>query len=307
VGISKRTAFLVFWRDTIWIAVSVLGLAITLFIFATLSDKREQSRVELAEKLRLQSDILQEQVSELQITRTDLLQHAKELAESNADLEQVAYVASHDLQTPIRNIISYSQLLKKRYGGKLDTDADDFINYIVDYSSQMKRLIESIFSYFRVGSNSSNVSAVKSESALKEAIDNLSSEINELSAIVFVGEMPVVLAQQALLVSIFQNLLGNALRYRAPDRAPRLSITTALLSTGLWRFDIADNGIGIGSEYHEKIFEIFQRLNPTIAPEGTGIGLTMCRRIVRRFGGEMWVDSIPGTGSTFSFTLRDVN
>jgi signal transduction histidine kinase len=307
VGISKRTAFSVFWRDTIWIAVSVLGLAITLFIFATLSDKREHSRAELSEKLRLQSDILQEQVSELQIARTDLQQHTRELAETNADLEQVAYVASHDLQTPVRNIISYSQLLKKRYGGQLDADADDFIHYIVDYSGQMKRLIGSVLEYIRIGSNRNDVSVVNSGSALKEAIDNLSPEINELSAIVFAGEMPSVLAKQGLLVSIFQNLLGNALRYRAPDRLPQLSITATFVPTGLWQFDISDNGIGIGSEYHGKIFEIFQRLNPAISPEGTGVGLTMCRRIVRQFGGEMWLESSPGQGSTFSFTLRDGN
>jgi len=227
------------------------------------------------------------------------------LARSNADLEQFAYVASHDLQTPLRNIIRYSQLLDRRYKGRLDQDADDFINFIVGSGKQMVQLIDDLLAFSRVSGHAKSLGPIPAGEALSEAMDNLREVIDEAGAEIVIGDLPTVLADRSQLVSLFQNLIGNGLKYRAPDRRSLLSVTAERVSSEYWRFAIADNGIGIEPQYHEKIFEIFQRLNPAAETKGTGIGLTLCRRIVHRFGGSIWLDSTPGAGTTFFFTLRD--
>jgi PAS domain S-box-containing protein len=229
----------------------------------------------------------------------------EKLEQSNADLEQFAYVASHDLQTPLRNIVSYSQMLEHRYKGRIDADADDFISFIVDSGKQMTQLLTDILNYSRITSQAQPLHPTEARDAVTHALKNLSLDLENTKTEVAVGPLPRVMADRSHLVSLFQNLLGNAIKYRSPDTCPQLCVTAEPAEPGWWRFAVRDNGIGIEPQYHEKIFEIFQRLNPATETEGTGIGLTLCRRIVHRFGGSIWVESAPGQGTTFFFTLRD--
>ncbi|OAN48067.1 PAS domain-containing sensor histidine kinase [Paramagnetospirillum marisnigri] len=228
----------------------------------------------------------------------------RDLDASNRELEQFAYVASHDLQTPLRNIVSYAQLLERRYKNRLDQDADDFIGFIVDNSKRMTCLIGDLLEYSRVSNQSAPWQPCSAAEAMALAIDNLTAEIKDSGAEISVGQLPVVMGEPTHLVSLFQNLVGNALKYRDPSRKPMISVTAEPDQDGMWRFAVKDNGIGIAAEYHDKIFEIFQRLDPSSHPDGTGIGLTLCRRIVHRFGGGIWLDSAPGLGTTFTFTLH---
>jgi len=244
-------------------------------------------------------------ITELREVQDEISRQREELLRSNADLEQFAYVASHDLQTPLRNIISYSQLLEHRYKGRFDTDADDFIGFIVDSGRRMSLLISDLLEYSRITSQSKPLHAVQAREAAALALKNLGPDISAAGAEIVVGDLPCVMAEHSQLVSLFQNLIGNAIKYRAADRTLRLSVSAERVERQQWRFDIADNGIGIDPAYHEKIFEIFQRLDAASETQGTGIGLTLCRRIVHRFGGTIWLKSDPGEGTTFSFTLRD--
>jgi PAS domain S-box-containing protein len=234
-----------------------------------------------------------------------ILKNTELLKQSNADLEQFAYVASHDLQTPLRNIVSYAQLLQHRYGGKIDSDADIFIDFIVSGGKHMSVLISDLLEYSRVSSQPKPLSPVAAADAVALALSNLQLDLERTGADVAVGELPRVMAEPTHLTSLFQNLLGNSLKYRSPDRPPRVSVTAERISSDQWRFAVTDNGIGIEAQYHAKIFEIFQRLDPASEAEGTGIGLTLCRRIVHRMGGTVWLTSEPGKGATFFFTLTD--
>jgi len=231
----------------------------------------------------------------------------RELLESNAELERFAYVASHDLQTPLRNIIHFAQLLERRYKGRLDADADQFIAFIVDGAKKMSALIVDILQYSRVRGNFIPLNPILAADALSSAVKNLEQDISDAGAKVSIGEMPRVMADQTHLSSLFQNLLGNSLKYRVADRPPVISVTAERTMANRWRFAVTDNGMGIASAYHDKIFEIFQRLNPSDETKGTGIGLTMCRHIVHRFGGTIWVESKPGIATTFFFTLLDAS
>jgi signal transduction histidine kinase len=238
--------------------------------------------------------------------QTSLAIQAQSLTQSNADLEQFAYVASHDLRTPLRNVVSYAQLLERRYKGRLDADADDFLNFIIDNSKMMTVLISDLLEYSRASRQSDPLVPVWSGEAVAQALRNLEADVSRSGAEIRIAQLPQVMAVETYLVSLFQNLIGNAVKYRAPDRPPRISVTAEPLSPDLWQFAVADNGIGIDPAYHAKIFEIFQRLSPSQETEGTGIGLTLCRRIVHRFGGTIRVESKPNAGTTFVFTLHRV-
>ncbi|WP_082914734.1 sensor histidine kinase [Paramagnetospirillum marisnigri] len=232
----------------------------------------------------------------------------RELMESNVELERFAYVASHDLQTPLRNIVHFAQLLERRYKDKLDAAADEFIGFIVDGAKQMGTLITDILEYSRIRGHSIPMQPVRAADALAQAVGVLGPEIEATGATITVGDLPKVMAEPTHLASLFQNLLGNSLKYLSPDRPLTISVSAERAGANLWRFAVTDNGIGIEAAYHNKVFEIFQRLNPAAEAEGTGIGLTMCRHIIHRFGGTIWVESKPGTlGATFFFTLLDAS
>ena len=224
-----------------------------------------------------------------------------ELRHSNEALEQFAHIASHDLQEPLRMVASYTQLLSKRYKGRLDADADEFIGYAVDGTQRMKRLIEDLLQYSRAGKGAPPSEELSSEEALQVAIKNLNFAIQDSQAIVTHDALPRVIGVESQVVQIFQNLIGNAIKYRG-DRIPQVHVSATTLC-GEWVFNVADNGIGIDPKYFERIFVIFQRLHSRQEYQGTGIGLAICKRILQQQGGRIWVESELKKGSVFHFSL----
>ncbi len=225
-----------------------------------------------------------------------------ELARSNSELEQFAYVASHDLQEPLRMVSSYTQLLARRYGDKLDADAKEFMGYIVDGATRMKQLIEDLLAYSRVGTRGRELKPVPVEAPLRRAITNVRAAVEESGASVSYDAMPTVLGDEMQLAQLFQNLLGNALKFRSTS-VPRIHVSAKELETEC-EFGVQDNGIGIEPQYFERIFMVFQRLHNKGEYPGTGIGLAICKKVVERHGGRIWVSSQPGEGTTFHFTLK---
>jgi PAS domain S-box-containing protein len=227
-----------------------------------------------------------------------------ELKRSNDELQQFASVASHDLQEPLRMVASYTQLLANRYKGQLDADADEFIAFAVDGSNRMQRLIQDLLAYSRAGTNGKALRETSSESALRGALANLRAAIGESGAVVTHDPLPVITTDDTQLVQVFQNLVGNAIKYRGAD-APRVHVYATQTVGTETIFSIRDNGLGIDSQYFDRIFVLFQRLHGREEFKGTGIGLTVCKKIVERLGGRIWVESQLGHGSTFRFSLPD--
>ena len=244
--------------------------------------------------------ILQE-LTASQSGNTALQAQVGELQRSNSDLEQFAFVASHDLQEPLRKVASFTQLLQRRYAGQLDARADQYIEFAVDGARRMQALINDLLQYSRVGRSAREPALVSSDTALAQARNNLAASMEESGATVETGHLPLVLAELTLLTVVFQNLLSNALKFSG-GKPPRIVIT-ASRDEPFWLFSFADNGIGIEPEYAERIFVIFQRLHERTAHPGTGIGLAMTRKIVEYFGGRIWLDTAYTEGSRFLFTL----
>jgi len=233
-----------------------------------------------------------------------LAQRTEELARSNADLERFAYAASHDLQTPLRNVVSYAQLLDRRYQGRLDADADAFIGYIVDGAKHMSTMITDLLEYALIGSAGQAAAVpVPAGQAVKAALAQLRGKVEAAGARVTVGALPVLLGDSRQLTRLFYHLIDNALTYRHSERAPKIDIGAEPAGGGMWRFTVRDNGVGIDAAYFDKIFVIFQRLEPVRIPQGSGIGLAFCRRIVESHGGAIAVESEPGKGAAFLFTF----
>jgi light-regulated signal transduction histidine kinase (bacteriophytochrome) len=225
-----------------------------------------------------------------------------ELKRSNEELSQFAYIASHDLQEPLRMVSSYTQLLAQRYAGRLDADADEFIAFAVDGATRMQRLIQDLLAYSRIGTERMEVRQISSQTALDRALANLGGAIEESGVRITNDPLPTLPADKTQLIQLFQNLIGNAIKYRGASD-PKVHIS-ARETRGRWQFSIRDNGLGIESQYHDRIFGMFQRLHNRNEFSGTGIGLAICRKIVERNGGEISVSSEPGRGSTFHFSLR---
>jgi PAS domain S-box-containing protein len=241
-------------------------------------------------------DITAEREAEEALTR-----QAEALARSNADLQQFAYVTSHDLQEPLRSIASYAQLLERRYSGKLDEDADQFIGFLTAGVKRMQALIHDLLAFSRVAnSDTVGFGTVDLRDALRWAEMNLQSSIQESGANVVCAALPAVRGDHIQLVQLLQNLLGNAIKYRS-SAPPQIEIRAESRGEE-WLFSVSDNGIGIPPEYHEHVFGLFRRLHTRDVP-GTGIGLAICKRIVEKHGGRIWVESDGSSGSTFFFTL----
>jgi light-regulated signal transduction histidine kinase (bacteriophytochrome) len=224
-----------------------------------------------------------------------------DLSRSNQELEQFAYVASHDLQEPLRKISSYAQLLDTQYRGKLDADADEFIGYMVDGAQRMRSLIQNLLAYSRIGRKSQPFAPVDTNSCLVQALGNLDVAIQESGAVVTSTALPTVLGDVGLLVQLFQNLIANAVKFRGT--AKPLIYVEARTTDAEWTISIKDNGIGIDLKFAERIFVIFQRLHSREEYAGTGIGLAFCKKIVERHGGRIWIESTCGEGTTFFFSF----
>ncbi len=230
-----------------------------------------------------------------------LKQTMNDLACSNTELQQFAYVASHDLQEPLRMVSSYVQLLGRRYKGKLDEDADEFIAYAVDGATRMQQLINDLLTYSRVGTRAKPFEPTDTESVLKNATDNLKVAIEESGAVITHDSLPTVMADSSQLLQLFQNLVGNGIKFRNGG-APQIKVSAAEKENE-WLFSVSDNGIGIDPKHKYQVFQIFQRLHSRNDYPGTGIGLAVSKKIVERHGGRIWVESEPGKGSTFYFTI----
>lgn len=230
-----------------------------------------------------------------------LVDQARELARSNADLEQFAYIASHDLQEPLRAIAGCVQLLQQSYAGQLDARADEFIRHTVEGVQRMQALIEDLLAYSRAGGRRDVMQTVDVAEVVNTGLKNLALRIEEAQGQVQVGSLPKVTGDPTQLLQLFQNLLSNALKFRG-EVQPVIEVQ-AWRDGANWLFSVKDNGIGMESQYFERIFRLFQRLHTRRAYPGTGLGLAICKKIVEYHRGQIWVESTPGQGSTFFFTL----
>jgi len=231
-----------------------------------------------------------------------LVENRRELERSNAELQQFAYVASHDLQEPLRTITSYLTLLQRRYQGKLGADADEFIGFATDGAQRMSALIKAVLAYSRVGTHGAAFGTTDCGGLVAVAVANLEARIAESGAQVVYDALPAVHGDAAQLGQLFQNLIGNALKFTRPDTPPLVRVE-AERQGERWLVRVVDNGIGISPTHTARIFQMFGRLHTRTEYEGTGIGLAVCQRIVERHGGRIWVESAPGQGAAFLFTL----
>jgi PAS domain S-box-containing protein len=224
-----------------------------------------------------------------------------ELERSNTELDQFASVASHDLQEPLRMVASYTQLLERRLEGRLDVECQEFMRQIVSGAERMRAMVNDLLRYSRVGRGGAGLEAIELGASLERVLANLRLAIEESGARVTRDPLPRVRADAAQMTQLLQNLVGNAIKFRA-DRAPEIHVSAERAGPD-WVIRVRDNGIGVDPSQHERIFKIFQRLHPARAYPGTGMGLAICKKIVERHGGRVWVESEPGRGSVFTFTL----
>ncbi|WP_405182430.1 CHASE3 domain-containing protein [Nocardia sp. NBC_01377] len=277
--------------------IDVAGPADVATVAAAVESMRRQVVSEL-ESSRGQEAVLARQKAELDV-------QTEELRRSNTELEQFAYVASHDLQEPLRKVASFCQLLEKRYGDQLDARGKQYIDYAVDGAKRMQILINDLLTYSRVGRLSETTARIGLGATLDSALSNISAAIEDTGArLELPARLPEVVGDPTLLTMLWQNLIANAIKFRAPDRAPVVRVDAELdTESGRWQFAVADNGIGIEPEFAEKVFVIFQRLHNREEYSGTGIGLAVCRKIVEYHGGKIWIDTSYRDGTCFRFTL----
>jgi PAS domain S-box-containing protein len=270
-----------------------------LLVISAIRDITERKRVD--KEIRELNLFLEQRVAE----RTQELQASNEaLRQSNDDLNQFAYATSHDLQEPLRMVVLYSQMLQESYAGKLDESADQFISFVVGGALRLERLLKDLLAYSQAGSTVGPATRVDCEAVVKEVLLNLKVSIDENEASVRWNGLPTLEADHVRMVQLFQNLIGNAIKYRS-SKAPSIEISAHRQEKD-WLFAVRDNGIGIKSEYTDQVFGVFKRLHGATYP-GTGIGLAICQRIVETHGGRIWIESIPDDGSTFYFTLPVVD
>jgi signal transduction histidine kinase len=279
---------------TFWNSLVLLGFFL-IYVFILLAMKTEYTaKVKLINKL-------ENALSELDLAKKDLEQKAQELARSNDDLREFAYAISHDLKEPLRVIDGFVKLLAKRYKGKLSSDADNFMEYIVDGVKRMQLMIKDLLDYSLVGTQVKDLELIDSPRIIEQALLNLRTAVEESGAEVTFDPLPKVMADASQLTRLFQNLIGNAIKFRGKEPL-KIHISSEQRETK-WIFSVRDNGIGIDPKQIERIFVVFQRLHTREEYPGTGIGLAICKKIVERHGGRIWVESEPGKGSTFFFTI----
>jgi len=237
-------------------------------------------------------------------TQRRLTELIVELKHSNEELQQFAYITSHDIQEPLRTIASFTQLLERRYKGQLDDNADQYIDFIVNAAVRMKEMIEDLLQYSRIGTNDVNLGLTDLEEVLQNVLSYLQTTIEDNKAVITHDPLPTLCIDKNQFIRLFQNLIGNAIKFKKPDEAPIIHISAKIdEKNNEYVFSIADNGIGIKEEYKKRIFEVFKRLHTIDTYDGTGIGLSIVKRIVERHGGHLWVESELDVGSTFYFTI----
>ncbi len=263
-------------------------------------DKLKKTKKEILEI----NTILKKEIKNHEKTESRLRELVTELKRSNKELEQFAYVSSHDLQEPLRMVALFTQLLERRYKGKLDTDADDYINFIVEGAQRMKLLIDDLLAYSRVNTKDGEFESVDMDNVMSTVLSNLHLISEENKAEIIIDEpLPIIKGDPSQMVHIFQNLITNGIKFN-DKKTPEIHISSQI-NRNEWLFKVSDNGIGIATEYQEKIFEIFKRLHDRQEYPGTGIGLAICQKIIERHGGKIWVESEMGKGSTFYFNIPD--
>jgi signal transduction histidine kinase len=277
-----------------WNSIMQLGFfLIIVLIFSALKTEYEKKA-----NLIIQ---LNDTLADLKRSEEDLIQKTRELTESNAELERFAYVAAHDLKGPLLAVEGFILRLKRRHKDKLNSDAENIIGYALDGTNRMKALISDLLAYARVGTKTDNYKLINCDDIVKRAISNLQIEIDEKGAIVTHDHLPDIFTDETQMTQLFQNLIGNGIKFYK-DETPRINIS-AKRKDNEWIFSVSDNGIGIENKDAERIFDIFQRLHSSSQYQGTGIGLAICKKIVERHGGKIWVESEPDKGSIFSFSI----
>ena len=268
-----------------------------------LGDDVERMRVTLVQQIAE----IEAGHQQLQAARDRLEQQTADLARSNRDLEQFAYVASHDLQEPLRKVASFCQLLERRYAGQIDERADQYIHFAVDGAKRMQQLINDLLDFSRVGRQAAPMSLVDLQDCLQQALVGLESTIGSSGATVTADPLPSVRGERGLLVQLLQNLIGNAVKFRS-ELPPQVHLEVRRSEPDSWEFSCRDNGIGIDAAYADRVFMIFQRLHPKDVYPGTGIGLALCKRIVEYHGGRIWIENNgpDATGTTVRWTMPAV-
>ncbi len=259
--------------------------------------KLNQINAELEERVR-------DRTFQLELRTTELERRTQELQRSNADLESYAFVASHDLQEPLRMISAFGSLLNKQYSRKLDPQADEFLQFMVNSAQRMQSLIDDLLQYARIGSQAYNHEQLMLRDAVNAACAHLTKKIEEAQAEIEINDLPVVWGSKLLLSQVFEELIGNAIKFRTAEHLPKVLISAvSSQNPSTWTIAVQDNGIGFDPQYREVIFRMFQTLNPKADYPGTGVGLAICKRIIEQHGGRFWAESSPGAGSIFYFTL----
>ncbi|MDB5280212.1 MAG: hypothetical protein JWR61_5167 [Ferruginibacter sp.] len=262
----------------------------------------KNQKIKLQQQVNEQTHQLIQSTNEEQKARKEAEQAIKEMEQKNKELEQFVYIASHDLQEPLRTTTSFVEILQRQYQGKLDEKADKYFNFIMDASDRMKTLIKDLLDYSRIGAQKEFV-PVDCNVIVQGVLADLGNAINQAKAVITAEEFPVISGYTTEIKQLFQNLIINAIKFRKKDIAPQIKISVHDTSDQ-WQFSVEDNGIGIEEQHREKIFLIFQRLHTKVQYEGSGIGLAHSKKIVEIHGGRIWIESEPGNGTTFYFTIQ---
>ncbi len=294
IGLLIFTGIAVF----IGIVISYDGMQLLYSVRSLSVRLQEREKIEKEINSQLQAELAERRLAEEKLERTLI-----DLERSNKELEQFAYVASHDLQEPLRKVGSFTELLQRRYKDQMGPDADRYIDYIVDGAKRMSMLINDLLTFSRIGTHAEQFAKTNFNIVLHRTLDDLQYRIRESGAKITSDDLPVLMADETQIGLVFQNLLSNAMKFRR-DEPSRVHVS-ARHEKGVWIFSFSDNGIGIESDYFDRIFVMFQRLHAKSEYKGTGIGLAICKKIVERHGGSIWVESSFGKGSTFYFTIPE--